>query len=461
MNWTDKFYKFLPLIFQNVAISLFGLYWHWLRFGGNYNSFEMGYKNREKYSSSEWKDFQHKSLQNLLTLSAEKVPYYSRVWTNEQKLAALKGDLSKIPLLEKDPIRANPFDFVRNDIKPLYKVTNHTSGSTGTPIATIWKPSEMREAYAVRETRSANWAGVSFKLPRATFSGRIVEPDPNSGGPYYRYNFAEKQIYFSAFHLRLDTAQFYIEALKDHNIQWMTGYAVSFYLLAKFVLEQNLKVPPLKAVITTSEKLTSEMRIVMEKAYGCRIYEEYGTTEHALFASECEFGRLHISPDVGIVEILRSDGSPCDPCEVGEIVTTCLVRKYQPMIRYRLGDLGSWDNKPCPCGREMPVIKEVVGRIEDVIIGPDGRQMVRFHGIFVDQPHIIEGQIIQEKIENIRVKIVPTNGFDINDEEDVINRVQQRLGKEVNVVVELVNEIPRTKSGKFKAVISLINPKHE
>jgi phenylacetate-CoA ligase len=284
----------------------------------------------------------------------------------------------------------------------------------------------------------------------------MVEPHPESKGPYYRFNAAEKQVYFSPFHLRAETAHFYVDALRKHNIQWMTGYAVSYYLLAKFILETGLEVPSLKAIITTSEKLTNEMRSVMEKAYHCRIYEEYSTVENSLFASECEHGRLNVSPDVGIVEILRPDGSPCEPGETGEVVTTCLMRTYQPLVRFRLGDLAAWDPEPCPCDRSMPVIKEVVGRIEDIVVGPDGRQMVRFHGIFVNQPHVIEGQVIQESLKDFRVKVVPSTGFSEVDVLDIQQRMHQRLGAEVNVNVEQVSEIPRTRSGKFQAVISRI-----
>jgi phenylacetate-CoA ligase len=220
------------------------------------------------------------------------------------------------------------------------------------------------------------------------------------------------------------------------------------------ILDQGLSPPPLKAVITTSEKLTLKMRGVMETAYRCRIYEEYSSVESAMFASECEQGRLHVSPDAGIVEILREDGTPCGPGEVGEVVATCLFRTYQPLIRYRVGDLAAWDDTPCPCTRPMPVLKEVIGRLEDVVIGPDGRQMVRFHGIFVDQPHIREGQIIQDALDRIRVKIVPVGQFGLRDEQDVIERVQQRLGGQVTVAVQLVGSIPRTKAGKFRGVIS-------
>jgi phenylacetate-CoA ligase len=284
----------------------------------------------------------------------------------------------------------------------------------------------------------------------------MVEPDPNSAGPFYRYNAVERQAYLSPFHLGPATAARYVEALRRTGVQWMTGYAVSYYLLARHILEQKLDVPPLRAVITTSEKLTPEMRAVMEQAYRCRVFEEYSTVENALFASECGHGRLHVSPDVGIVEILRPDGTPCAPGEVGEVVATCLMRSFQPLIRFRLGDLAAWDDEPCPCGRSLPVIKEVVGRIEDVVVGPDGREMVRFHGIFVDQPHVREGQIVQEDVQRILARVVPTEEFDRRDEQDIIDRIRQRLGIGVHVRVECVSAIPRSASGKYKAVVSLL-----
>lgn len=456
MSKLDNIYASLPLSLQNASVSVYGLYWHWLRFGGRYSKHEADYRNREHNSAAQWADYQHAQLQKLIRLASEKVPYYQHKLTPDRVHQALEGNLAALPLLEKDPIRKDPMDFVCSDGRRTRHYTNYTSGSTGTPIATIWTAEEIRDSLAVREVRSANWAGVSFTQPRATFSGRLVEPDPNSKGPFYRFNSIERQVYFSPFHLRLDTAHFYVEALKKHKVEWMTGYAVSFYLLAKFILQLGLAVPPIKAVITTSEKVTPEMRSVMEQAYRCKVFEEYSTVENALFASECEHGRLHVSPDVGIVEILRSDGSPCAPGEVGEVVTTCLMRTLQPMIRYRLGDLAAWDPEPCPCGRSMPVLKEVVGRIEDVVVGPDGRQMVRFHGIFVNQPHVVEGQIIQESLDQIHVKVVPAECFGEADDQDIIHRVQQRLGPSVSVTVEQVSSIPRTKAGKFKAVISNI-----
>jgi phenylacetate-CoA ligase len=226
--------------------------------------------------------------------------------------------------------------------------------------------------------------------------------------------------------------------------------------MARFILEEGLAAPSLKAIVTTSEKVTPAMRQLMESAYGCPVYEEYSMVENALFASECEHGRLHVSPDVSVVEILRPDGTPCQPGETGEVVTTCLMRHYQPFIRYRLGDLAMWADESCPCGRRMPVLKEVVGRVQDVLIGPDGRETMHFYGLFANQPHIREAQVIQEALDRIRVKVVPAEQYSPDDARAIEAKMRQRLGARMQVRVEVVDTIPRTKSGKFQAVISRV-----
>jgi phenylacetate-CoA ligase len=454
MGRWDGLYARLPVAGQHLAVTAYGLYWRRLRFGPGFEEALIRFRAREHWSAEEWRAQESNELRALLSRAAAEVPYYRETWGERERKGAAAGRLEELPLLSKEPIRANPEAFLLDSLRGRRLHRFHTSGSTGTPIQTLWTAEEIRSSMALREARSAGWAGVSFRRPRATFSGRLVEPDPGSRGPFYRYNAAERQVYLSAFHLRPGTAARYVEALRKHRVEWLTGYAVSYFLLARMILEQRLPMPSLKAVVTTSEKLTPEMRRVMEAAYNCRVFEEYSTVENALFASECEKGQLHVSPDAGIVEILRPDGSRCTAGETGEVVATCLIRTSQPFVRYRLGDLARWSDVACSCGRAMPVLEEVVGRIEDVVIGPDGREMVRFHGIFIDQPHIREGQIVQEALDRLRVRVVPTDRFGPADEEEIRRRVTQRLGPAVEVTVEKVAEIPRTPGGKFRAVIS-------
>lgn len=454
MGTWDSIYAKLPVFAQHAAVSAYGLYWRQLRFGPGYSQYLREYQEREHYSLAQWQEWQARQLRELLSSCYKHVPYYRENWTSQQFKEALEGDLSALPLLEKEPLRESPRQFLREDMHPSRPQVFPTSGSTGTPISSYYTLADLRRSMAVREARSARWAGVSFSLPRATFSSRMVEPDPQSKGPFYRFNIAERQVYYSTFHLRPDTAHFYVDALHHHKIRWLTGYAVSLSLLANYMLEHRLSAPEIRAVITTSEKLTPAIRSVIEKAFSCRVYEEYSTVENAVFASECEHGRLHLSPDIAFAEILRPDGSPCLPDEPGEVAITNFARSFQPLIRFRLGDIAVWDSEPCPCERTLPVIREVIGRIEDVVTGPDGRQASSFYGVFVNQPHIQQGQIIQEALDLIRVKVVPVGDFGEADVRDIIQRVQQRLGRDVRVVVEPVDSIPRTKAGKFQAVIS-------
>lgn len=457
-GYLDKLYKRAHVLAQHFMVSAYGYYWKRLRFGGEFRQEYQAFCDRERFSSDEWQQYTQGQLRALLVSAFTQVPYYANAWkglvTVQQLEKFTLADLPSLPPIEKSAVRDAPLDFLIGGQPQKKHLVFHTSGSTGTPVATYWLPSELQRSLAMREARSCKFAGVSFKLPRATFSGRIVEPNPTSRGPYYRYNIAENQVYFSAFHLRPDTVSAYLRALKRHKIVWFTGYSNSIYQLAQMALDQGLEIPKLKAVITTSEKVTAEMRDVIERAFSTQVYEEYGTVEDSSYVCENEFGQKLISPDAGILELVDETFQPVPSGQQGEVLVTGFIRRNQPLIRYRLGDLATMSSETPRCGRNMPVLQEVIGRIEDTIIGPDGRRMVRFHGIFVDQPHVREGQIIQERIDHIRVRVVPKAGFGDTDEQDITNRIQQRLTADMRVTIELVDHIERTASGKFQAVIS-------
>jgi phenylacetate-CoA ligase len=162
---------------------------------------------------------------------------------------------------------------------------------------------------------------------------------------------------------------------------------------------------------------------------------------------------LHVSPDVGIVEIVNERGRPLPVGEMGEVVTTGFLNFDQPLIRYRMGDIASISVADCPCKRQMPVIEELVGRLEDVVIGSDGRETVRFHGIFVGLPHVKEGQIIQHDLTNFEIRLVVDEGFGEAERQVIRKRFEERLGL-VDLRFSCVEHIERTQGGKFKAVIS-------
>jgi phenylacetate-CoA ligase len=226
--------------------------------------------------------------------------------------------------------------------------------------------------------------------------------------------------------------------------------------LSKFIGESELKAPKLKAIITSSEKLTDEMRDTFRRVYGCNTFDSYSGVEACGLISECENGKLHISPDAGILEIVKPDGAYALPGETGELICTGLLNFDQPLIRYRIGDVVTLSlDQTCKCGRNMTIVDEIMGRLEDTVVGTDGRLMVRFHGIFVGLLSIVEGQIIQEDLNSFVINVVVTSKLTEGVSTTIKERMISQLG-EVDVKICEVESIPRNQNGKFKAVISKV-----
>lgn len=452
-------YQKAPVFVQNVLISTYGYWWKSRRFGGIFDQELLNYKARESFSAEQWREFQSVELRKLLVHSFETVPFYNALYkkagfTLDSFRKFELEDLSKLPALSKENLRkygtSNLLSFKHERNGRFFA----SSGSTGTPTRILFSDTMHQRWSAAFEARIRNWAGLSRYDSRGMIGGRRIVPEGISRPPYYRYNSAEKQIYFSAYHISPGTAVDYAFALNKYKPAYMTGYAVSNYILANFIKEQNIEVPKLRAVITSSEKLTLEMRSLFQDVYKCKTYDSYSGVEACGLISETEYGQLLVSPDVGIMEILNEDGTPCKPGETGEVYSTGFLNYDQPLIRYRIGDrVKIAVDQNTACGRNMLVIEEIVGRTEDVITGPDGRKMVRFHGIFVNIPKIIKGQIIQYTISDFEIRLVCSHPLDLTERKEIHSRMTSQLGQ-VNVEITEVQEIPRTANGKFRAVIS-------
>jgi phenylacetate-CoA ligase len=459
-HFLEKFYPYVPVPLQNLGISLYGLAWRRERLGGNFRRYVNGFCQREHWTPDQMHLYVTNELRRILVRAFDHVPYYTAAW---KKAGVSRGDLERmtsenlhhLPITPKQALRENPDAFVDQDVPRKAQHRYCSSGSTGTPITAICTDEDHRRFYAAREARSFGWAGCSVHEGRSMIGGRMVVPCAASKGPFYRYNFAERQVYFSAYHISPQNTADYVEGFNKHKPQLLAGYANSYFLLARMMLEQGLSLDyKPKAIVLASEKLTLDMKNVLQEAFHARAFEEYGAVENCVLATECEHGHLHVNPDYGVLEIVDEAGQSVAPGVEGKILTTGLLNETQPLIRYEIGDVGVWSANTCPCGRNsMPVLQEIIGRLEDVVVGPDGRELVRFHGIFIDLPHVLEGQVIQETIDRFTVKVVGKPGFGEVDERLIRNRFAQRLG-EVEVNIMHVPEIPRTERGKFRAVIS-------
>jgi phenylacetate-CoA ligase len=365
--------------------------------------------------------------------------------------------LAKLPLLEKPLVRSNPAALLTHSAVKHPPASFPTSGTTGTPLKIYWDSPVHQHNMAVREARAYRWAGVSYREPRSMMGMRIVVPKSTSSPPFWRYNQWERQIYFSSYHISRPTVANYVEALNRYKPSTMTGFASANYFLARLISESGMEVHSPKAIITTSDKLHPHMRPVLESVFRTRAYEEYGSVENVTLATECERGRLHVHIDFGYVEILRPDGNPTEPGEVGELVATGLANYNQLFIRYRTGDMASWSSEVCPCGRDcLPVLEQLIGREEDTVILEDGRRVVRLDFLFKNLPGVAEGQIVQEATNQFVINVVPTAAYGPEDVDLIRQRLFTRLDPKLQIDVRDMAEIPREPNGKFRAVISRV-----
>lgn len=454
-----KILEYFPIIIQNMGISVFGYFWKKRRFGGVYKQQAKEFKSREFYTKQDWEIYQTQELRNILTHAFQNVPYYQEKFlaygfTLEELKNFNLSDIGQLPILTKQDLREFGTTILLRRGKKEPGRFYSSSGSTGTPVKIYFSKKSHQKWSAVFETRIRNWAGVTIKNSRGMIGGRRIISRANAKSPFYRYNAAERQIYFSAYHISSKNLEGYASAFYKYDIDYMTGYAYANYILAKQIQQSKIKLKPLKAVITSSEKLTPEMRQTFSEVYGCQSFDSYSGVEACGLITQNEYGQLLISPDVGIMEILKEDGTPCLPGEEGEIYSTGFLNYDQPLIRYRIGDrVKLAKDQVNKCGRNMVVVEEIIGRVEDVVVGPDGRKMVRFHGIFIDIPKIMEGQIIQHSVNEIEIKVATQKALTEEEIQLMITRMKSQLG-EISVQVTSVHEIPKNANGKFKSVIS-------
>jgi phenylacetate-CoA ligase len=333
--------------------------------------------------------------------------------------------------------------------------TYFTSGTSGTTLAVPIDDASRQRNYAFFK-RALSWAGVENGRS-VTFAGRPIVPARWSRPTtVWRWNPALRNRLFSSYHLSPGNAAAYSRDLCAYAPDYIDSYPSSIALLAALFRDTGLPAPRVKAVVTSAETLTQPQRALIEEVFSARCFDQYGCTEQSVFVSQCERGTYHLHPEYGIVEVLR-DGEPVRRGEPGEIVCTSFTNDAFPLLRYRLGDVVALGESGCPCGRQFPVLDSILGRLDDVLVTPDGRRVGRLDPVFKGRRTIREAQIVQESKSLVRVRIVPGPDYADNDGLAVVEELKARLGDVMHIRVERVTCIERTVSGKFRAVINAIS----
>lgn len=454
-SFVDRVYMNSPVWAQQVMVAVWGLWWYRRRYGPEFYRLVEEFKSHDNWTVDQYRDYQEQQLQKVIQ-AAWQSRYYREVFTQ----AGLAPDLppfealKRIPSLSKETLRTRAEDLLTQSPLPKGTVSFKSSGTTGTPTVIYYTPEFHALETAVQAMLSLRWAGVSHRERRVMLGVRKVCRFTQTEPPFWRFSPIEDMAYASIYHLSAQYLPHYLKFLRSYQPAIIMGYPSALLPIARYALEHNDFPAPAKVIITSSETLTLPVREALEAVWKCKVYDRYGAVEACVFASQCEYGNYHVAPEIGIVEVVDSADQPCPPGKLGEVICTGLRNTLQPLIRYQIGDVARWAiSQNCSCGRVTPILEGIEGRFEDICYTPDGREMLRFDTVFKGIETIREAQVVQEKLDQFIIKIIPTSDFHQHDEELIQANMRLHVGANVKVIVERVEQIPRSASGKFRAVV--------
>jgi len=439
-----KFYSALPIPLQHACATAQGAkYYHW-RYGGVFHAYLGMLKRTEHLPLEQLLQLQRVEITRLRRFAVLNVPHYRK-----HGMAAFTT---------KDQIRERPADFIADTFSRRALIPWHTSGTTGKPLTVYYSREAMRQMWAFVELYR-NTAGVSKTERRGQFTGKMIVPPRQSASTkvFWRRDLANHALLLSTVHMLPGNLPFYAAALEGFQPAYLSGYPSSMYVLADYYRRSGRPAPRLTAALTSAETLLAHQRLAIEEVFATRVFDQYGQAEMQSFWYECEANRMHAHPLAGVTEILNPDGTPAAPGEMGEVVLTGLVNYAMPLIRYRVGDTARFSTESCPCGRGMPVVEEIGGRLDDFVYTRERGFLGRLDPVLKGVRNIVESQLEQESLDVLRVRFVPAARFTPEDLQLLESNLRARVGRSIHLEFECTDRIPRSPNGKFRFVISRLD----
>ncbi len=423
-------------------------------------------KRSEYWAPDQFLQYQANNLAKLLRHCAEHVPIYQNIFKTKDILSKFISPensfelLSQIPVLQKNFFRENSIEFCSNEWERYKPKKISTSGTTGTPLTVYWdKGSNVMEFCSIQ--RLWRWAGFHPGQPFLDIRSRLLDDNENhlieTDGIRYQYNWKVRGLEFSSDLINDQTIQPYYNVLLHYRPKLVRGHPQSILHLANLLEKHQLLDWKPACITTASEAVYDFQRRRIDDAWGVPVLDSYGLKEHNVFIAQCPAGSYHIYPEYGIVEILDDQDKPVDAGVEGWIVATSLHNYAQPLLRYNTLDRAvAGDGQQCSCGRTLPVIDRLVGRIDDCLITPDG---VRYSGLsfaFFGLKGLHKARLTQIDFKKVIVEVVVDSNFDQSQQEILLKNLERKVnGKLIFDIIE-VNDIIQETSGKFKFVVSKI-----
>lgn len=436
-------FKLTPIFVQNLAITLFNTYQYKIRHGGKYRSFRDYYARVDSLTEPKL----------IREIELKKQQFFNYVKNNSNWYQNYDfSDLGSLPILEKSDI-VNNLDNIKTVSESKGKVSL-TGGTTGASMKVIYIIEDVQERFAILDTFRAKH-GYKLGKKTAWFSGKnLISESDLSKGICSHYDFINKIRFYSTFHINQKNFDIYWKSLNEFKPDFIVGFPSSVYEICKIADAQGLRLShQVKVFFPTAETILPEHREIIGRILGCKLVDQYASSEGAPFILECEKGNLHIHPLTGIFEVVDEN---LQPAKEGQLLVTSFTTKGTPLIRYRIGDsitLASKD-KECACGSLFPLVDSIQGRSTDYLLSPTHGKvnLGNLSNSTKDVNGIIKFQVIQDTLEKVKVLVVANDKFNSKEQSKFKTALTERLGSEVSISLEIVKDIPNEKSGKFRII---------
>ena len=399
----------------------------------------------------------------LVRYAAATVPHYRELLRAERVDAEdirSADDLVRLPLLEKRRVQEDPQRFVAASPLARDPVVLATSGSTGTPLTVARDRRSLLAMVACSEReRELEWrlCGRRYAYPAA----QVFNPYGNVS----RVQDALGRTSFRPLRPRLhplsiaDPLEETAERIARVRPLVLHGYGTYLELLFRAYAAGTLRFPLPRVVFYAGDPISPEGRRLIREGLGVPVLSRYAAAEAIRIGHFCELGRgFHLHEDLCHVRVVAADGRPAEPGEVGEVVVTDLLNRASVLINYRLGDLATISDEPCPCGRTSRVLTELQGRTSAIVRLADGTLVhpVLLEGVIREhRDGVLRFQLVQEASDRFRLKLVTADAAAFATASKAVGAALARLLRGASVAVERHAELPVPESGKFQSVVAL------
>lgn len=421
---------------------------------------------RAEMKASEWLShealnaLQQKKLAQLLRFAHAHVPYYRDeidLTETNPDLLACPENFVKLPILTKAIIEKQGGRLTSENLENNLLISNSTSGSTGTPLK-FFTDSRSMDYRKASVLRNETWLDLRLTERRIQLWGSPIDIKRNDAWRGRLHGMLTGTRLLSSYDLSDESMERYANIVEQYKPALLTAYPSALEVFADFCQRKSLSFPSIKCILLSAETLWDYQKKQFEQVFQVPVYNRYGCREVGDIANQCKVNLgLHVNVERIYLEVIDDDGQPCGPGERGRLVVTDLDNYGMPLIRYEIGDFGTFaENTQCACGRAHPLLETVEGRTLDIVEGANGNKVGgTFWTILLrSKPGIKQFQIVQKEQQAIDVFIVPESGLNQDTLTHYIRKIREKCGEEFVVNFREVDNIPASRTGKRRYIIN-------